>query len=61
MIEQKLTGYPSVDRPWLKNYTEEQRNAPLPHMTAYEYLKTMNADRLEIQAIVSDVGNYTYR
>ena len=58
--EKKLTGYPSIDKPWLKYYTEEQINAPLPHMTAYEYLKTQNADRLDYLAIDSEVGNYTY-
>lgn len=60
MIEQKLTGYPSVDKPWLKYYTEEQRNAPLPHMTAYEYLKTQNANRLDYTAIDSELGCFTY-
>ena len=60
MINEKLTGYPSVDRPWLKYYTEEQINAPLPHMTAYEYLKTRNAERLDCLAIDSEVGKFTY-
>lgn len=60
MEEKKLTGYPSIDKPWLKYYTEEQINAPLPHMTAYEYLKTQNAERLDYLAIDSEVGNYTY-
>lgn len=60
MEEKKLTGYPSIDKPWLKYYTQEQINAPLPHMTAYEYLKTQNADRLDYLAIDSEVGNYTY-
>ena len=56
MEEKKLTGYPSIDRPWLKYYTEEQINAPLPHMTAYEYLKQQNAERLDYLAIDSEVG-----
>ncbi len=61
MQERKgLTGYPSIDKPWLKYYTEEQHNAPLPHMTAYEYLKAQNADRLEYLAIDSEVGCFTY-
>lgn len=25
--EKKMTGYPSIDRPWLKYYTEEAINA----------------------------------
>ena len=28
--EKKLTGYPSIDKPWLKYYSEEAINAPLP-------------------------------
>lgn len=61
MEEKKLTGYPSIDKPWLKYYKQAHIDAPLPNMTAYEYLKTMNSDRLELQAIDSDAGNYTYR
>lgn len=26
MSEQKRTGYPSMDKPWLKYYSEEQKN-----------------------------------
>ena len=58
--KKELTGYPSIDKPWLKYYTEEQINAPLPHMTAYEYLKTQNADRLDYTAIDSEIGCFTY-
>lgn len=61
MEEKKLTGYPSIDKPWLKYYKQEYIDAPLPNMTAYEYLKTMNAERLDYQAINSEFGNYTYR
>ncbi|MBQ8003767.1 MAG: acyl--CoA ligase, partial [Oscillospiraceae bacterium] len=60
MTEKKMTGYPSVDKPWLKYYTQEQINAPLPHMSAYEYLKKQNADRMDYLAIDSEVGCYTY-
>lgn len=61
MEEKKLTGYPSIDKPWLKYYTEEQINAPLPYLTAYEYLKKQNAKRLDYLAIDSEEGKYTYR
>lgn len=60
MTNQHLTGYPSIDKPWLKYYTEAQINAPLPHMTAYEYLKRENANRLDHLAIDSEVGHFTY-
>lgn len=59
--ERKLTGYPSVDKPWLKYYTKEQIEAPLPHMTAYEYLKSQNATRLDYLAIDSEIGCFSYR
>lgn len=59
--ERKLTGYPSIDKPWLKYYTKEQIEAPLPHMTAYEYLQKKNKDHLELDAIDSDFGNFTYK
>jgi hypothetical protein len=38
MEEKKLTGYPSIDKPWLKYYSEEAINTPLPECTMYEYL-----------------------
>ncbi len=60
MEEKKLTGYPSIDKPWLKYYTEEQINAPLPHMTAYDYLRQQNEGREHLQAIDSCFGSYTY-
>lgn len=39
-----LTGYPSVDKPWLKYYSLEAINAPLPENTVYEYLWENNKD-----------------
>lgn len=44
MEEKKLTGYPSIDKPWLKYYSEEAINAPLPECTIYEYLWENNKD-----------------
>ena len=40
----ELTGYPSIDKPWLKYYSEEAINAPLPDCTIYEYLVEKNKD-----------------
>ena len=42
--EKKLTGYPSIDKPWLKYYTEEEINAPLPECTIFEYMYENNKD-----------------
>ena len=40
--ETKMTGYPSIDKPWLKYYSEEEKSAPLPNCTIYEYLYDNN-------------------
>lgn len=42
--EKKLTGFPSIDKPWLKYYTDEAINAPLPDCTIYEYMYENNKD-----------------
>ncbi len=34
----ELTGFPSLDKPWMKYYTNEQINAPFPEGSLYEYL-----------------------
>lgn len=61
MMENNMTGYPSIDKPWLKYYKKEYIEAQIPHMSAYEYLKEKNKAHLELNAIDSDVGNYTYK
>lgn len=40
--EKKLTGYPSIDKPWLKYYSDDIIHAPLPSCTIYEYLVENN-------------------
>lgn len=46
MSEKTLTGYPSIDKPWLKYYSEEAVSAPLPECTMYELLYSNNKERL---------------
>ena len=46
MEEKKLTGYPSIDKPWLKYYSEKAIRAKLPNDTLYESLKKCNQDNL---------------
>lgn len=43
-MSEKLTGYPSIDKPWLKYYSDEAINAPLPECTIYDYLYENNKD-----------------
>ena len=49
--EKNLTGYPSIDKPWLKYYSEEAINAPLPECTIYEYLWENNKNYLNNVAL----------
>lgn len=51
MPNQNQAGYPSIDKPWLKYYTEEAINAPFPECTIYEYLYLNNKDHLDDIAI----------
>ena len=51
MTVQNLTGYPSIDKPWLKYYTEEAVNAPLPEDSIYDYMargKRQHPDRIAL-------------
>lgn len=49
--EKSLTGYPSIDKPWLKYYTEEAINAELPECSLYEYMYRNNKEHLGDNAI----------
>jgi len=59
--EKGLTGYPSIDKPWLKYYSEEAINAPLPECTIYEYLWENNKDHLDDIALVYFGRKITYK
>lgn len=41
-IQGPLTGHPSIDKPWLKYYTDEQIKTDMPQMSAYRYLFEQN-------------------
>lgn len=59
--DKELTGYPSIDKPWLKYYSEEAINAPLPECTIYEYLWENNKDHLDDVALIYFGKKITYR
>lgn len=42
MTAEKMTGYPSIDKPWLKYYSEKTINVPLPKCTIYESIYENN-------------------
>ncbi len=51
MQEKKLTGYPSIDKPWLKYYAEDKRVFSIPNCSVYEYMKTANSGNLSAIAL----------
>ncbi len=61
MEQKQLTGYPSIDKPWLKYYSEEAINAPLPKCTIYEYLWENNKNDQDNTAINFFGNKVTYR
>lgn len=52
----ELTGYPHLDKPWLKYYDKDFLKKPLPQMGIYEYMKHHNINNEESIAI-SYFGN----
>lgn len=49
--EKALTGYPSIDKPWLKYYSEEAIKAQIPQCTIYEYMYENNKAYLNDPAV----------
>lgn len=50
-IQGPLTGYPSIDKPWLKYYEENQFDFILPKMNAYDFIMKNNEDKMDSYAI----------
>ena len=46
-MEKQLTGYPSVDKPWLKYYSDKAKNTPLFEGLTFDYLYENNKDYLD--------------
>ena len=54
-------GYPSIDKPWLKYYSEEAINASLPECSIYDYLVQNNKDYSSDIAIIYLGRKITYK
>lgn len=59
--EKKLTGYPSIDKPWLKYYSKETMNAEFPACTVYQNIYEHNKGHLEDIALEYFGTRMTYR
>lgn len=47
----EMTGYPSIDRPWLKYYSDEAKKTKIPEYTIYDYLWESNREHLDNVAL----------
>ena len=56
-----LTGYPSIDKPWMKYYSEETIDKPLPECTIYEHLWKNNKEHLDDVALIYFGNKISYR
>ncbi len=56
-----MTGYPSIDKPWLKYYSDEAINAVLPNCSMYEYVYECNKNHLEDIAVKYFNKSFTYK
>lgn len=56
----KMTGYPSIDRPWLKFYSEKVKNASLPQMTMYQYVYENNHEHMDQTVFIYFGRKITY-
>lgn len=59
-MEKTNTGYPHIDKPWMKFYDENKVNKPFPEMTIYEYFKWMNRNHQDLIATSFYGNNITY-
>lgn len=60
-MEKTITGYPSIDKPWMKYYSKEAVNTEMPSCTIYEYLLESNKDYLDNIALNYFDKDITYR
>ena len=58
---QKTTGYPSIDKPWLKYYSEEALHGEIPKCTMYEYIFDHNKSHLDGIALRYFTKKITYQ
>lgn len=50
-MREGMTGYPSIDKPWLNHYPIEAIEATVPETSMYGFVKDNNKDRLGCTAI----------
>ncbi len=61
MEEKKMTGYPSVDKPWLKYYDKKAVSMSLPEGSMYQFLYNANKDYMDRVAMIYLNQKITYQ
>lgn len=61
MKDKKVTGYPSIDMPWLKYYEVDENKINLPNKSIYEFAKQRNEDNLKRIAIDVRVSSNDFK
>lgn len=51
LLERNLSGIPSKDKAWIKNYTQEQLSIQTPKMSLFEYLYNRNVNNMSFNAM----------
>lgn len=60
-IQGEKTGYPSIDKPWLKYYTEETIESTLEDLSACDFIYYKNINHLDKAALAYFSRHITYR
>lgn len=60
MEQTKLTGYPSIDKPWERGKTFFQRHPIIPPVNIYTLIKLINRKNRDKPAVTCHENSYTY-
>lgn len=61
MNADEMTGYPSIDKPWLKYYSKEFINKPLKKCTVYQNVYTSNSEHMSDIALIYFNNKISYK
>lgn len=60
-MKKEMTGYASIDKPWLKHYNLKNNEIELPKKTIYEFAKESNKDNMNNIAIDLRVSSNDFK
>lgn len=59
-MTKEMTGYPSIDKPWMKYYSEVDKAWNVPESKMYDFIYEKNKDYLNDTALLYMGKSYTY-